>query len=210
MCSYIWTLANQSPILSTLQFKCFGGSLNTHTDCFSPCMNAVQEEMRRNFQPVYNVRSNFMFHIPSAIFREDRNQASLNSVRQSMAGKWHLYQHAPLNTGSRVGCSTSEKSPLWALLTDAFQQGLNTCFYDARGLTLGSSSEQSHFPTSSTSSVFQRISKVEWCTAPLMSYIFTVFLKSHWFFQSVHYLPHVEKTVVSLFLPTCLLDGNDV
>lgn len=64
-------------------------------------------------------------HIHSVIFREGSDQvsktASLSSVRQSIAGKRRFCQHAPPNTRSRVGCSTSEKSPLWALLTDAFQ-----------------------------------------------------------------------------------------
>lgn len=76
--------------------------------------------------------------------------ASFTSAKQSIAGKQNLSHDALPNTRSRVECSTIEKSPLWALLTDAFQQGLHTLFYDVRGLTLGSSSKQSHFPASST------------------------------------------------------------
>lgn len=80
------------------------------------------------FQLAYDVYSNSLYnplHIHSVIFMEDRNQigktASLSSVRQSIAGKQCFYQHAPPNIRSRVGCPTSEKNPLWALLTDAFQ-----------------------------------------------------------------------------------------
>jgi len=77
--------------------------------------------------------------------------ASLGTDKQSIAGKQNFCHYALPNTRSRVECSTIEKSPLWALLTDAFHQGLHTWSYDVRGLTLGSSSKQFHFPTSSTS-----------------------------------------------------------
>lgn len=59
-------------------------------------------------------------------------------------------------------------------------------------------------------SVLHGISKVEWCTVPIMAYTFAVFVKSHWFFQSVHNVSRVEETVLSLFWPACLLDGSDV
>lgn len=126
---------------------------------FSQFMSAVLKEMTNSFSmpvtctcinPIYN-----RLHIRSVILKEDCNQvskmASLSSVRQSIAGKQRFHQHALPNTRSRVGCSTNEKSLLWAVLTDAFQRGLHTCFCDVRALTLGSSSEQFHFPTSSTS-----------------------------------------------------------
>lgn len=58
-------------------------------------------------------------------------------------------------------------------------------------------------------SVLHGISKVEWCTISVMAYTFAVLVKSHWFFQLVHNVSWVEKTVVSLFLPTCLHDGSD-
>lgn len=84
------------------------------------------------------------------VTRAGRKMVSLSSVSHSIAGRRRFDQHALPNTRSRVGCLTSEKSPLWALLTVAFRHGSHTWLDDVRDLTYGSSSEQSHFPTSST------------------------------------------------------------
>lgn len=35
-------------------------------------------------------------------------------------------------------------------------------------------------------------------------------VKSHWFIHWMHNVSQIEKTVMSLFVPTCLLDGIDV
>lgn len=95
------------------------------------------------------IRFEFLASLTGKAVKQARQCRLIQS--QSIAGKWRFYQHALPNTRSRMGCSSSEKSPLWALLTDAFHQGLHTCLYDARGLTSGSQSEQFHFPTFSTS-----------------------------------------------------------
>lgn len=182
-------------------------------------MNAVQEEMR-NFciMPVTCMYINSLyntFNILSVIFRQDGNQvskmASFSSVTESIAGKRRFCQHARQTQGQEWGLSTSQKSLFMVSADWCIPVGPAHLLLWRERSDFGVIIRTIPLPNIfNQPSVLCGISKVEWCSVPLMPYTFAVLVKSHWFFQSVHTVSGIEKTVESLFLPTCSLDGSDV
>ncbi|MEQ2250424.1 hypothetical protein ILYODFUR_000682 [Ilyodon furcidens] len=93
-----------------------------------------------------------MFYTFGVILKQDHKQDAVIQFSPAvMADKQDFCHHVLPTRRSRVESSATEKGLLLCLLTNAFLHCLHTRFYDVRGLTLGSSSKQFHFPISSTS-----------------------------------------------------------
>lgn len=129
--------------------------------CYSPfiineCCAKGNKDKRMFFNAFGTYEGiNFLYkvlYMLCVILKRDLKQdAVIRSSQTVMAGQQDFSHHALPSRRSRVESLANERSPLSSLLTDAFQRGLHTRFSDVRGLTLGSSSKQFHFPTSSTS-----------------------------------------------------------
>jgi hypothetical protein len=61
----------------------------------------------------------------------------IRTLRQAEARKQCYQQNACAITRSTAGCKTSEKGPLWTLLTGEFQGSLHSPLDGVRGLTPG-------------------------------------------------------------------------